>query len=248
MLLLAVESFISGPFNRLGYLAPFVLLLAAGVGLPLPEEVTMVGSGFLLHQGRVEFPLIVTTCVVATLLGDSIPFWLGRKFGSNLIDHPNMARIFHAELRALIEKRFARHGNWGVFTCRFLPGIRLPGFFTAGTLGMSYPRFILIDGIGALIMTPIWILVGRAFGKHISSLEDQVTDLNQILGFTLMAVLIGVGVRLLMRKRQRQVQALEGLEGADRDGTEPGEAPGGPSRGTMGAPEAPQGPSEGHQD
>lgn len=214
MLLLACESFLSGQFDRLGYLAPFIVLLAAGAGFPVPEEVTMLGSGFLLHQGRVEFVWIVATCITATLLGDSIPFWLGRRFGADAMAHPRITRIFHAERRALLDDRFRRHGNWGVFTCRFLPGVRLPGFFTAGTLGMSYPRFLLVDGLGALIMTPTWILIGKTFGAKIARLEDDVQHLNQILGFTLLAILIGLGVHFLVIKRDKQLEKLEGPERA----------------------------------
>lgn len=213
-LLLLTENLISVVFQRVGYLAPFLLLVGAGAGLPLPEEITMLGSGFLLYQGEVTFAMIVGTCYVATLIGDSIPFWLGRHFGMSAMRVPLLARIVHPERMALLEKRFETHGNWAVFTCRFLPGVRMPGFFTAGTLGMSYPRFVIIDGAGALIMTPAWVLLGNVFGGKISLLERRVQGLNQILGFAILALLLVWAVRALVHRRERQVATLsEALHG-----------------------------------
>lgn len=206
------ETAIGAVFERIGYLAPFCMLVAAGAGLPLPEEVTLVGSGFLVFKERVDLTMIIATCYVATLIGDSIPFWVGRKLGMTVMEHRFIAKMVHPERRALIEERFRRHMYWGTFTCRFLPGIRLPGFFTAGTLGMSYPRFLLVDGLAALILTPVWILIGRAFGEKIATLEGRVQDLNLILGFALLAVLIFIGVRLRIRVRERQLALLERRE------------------------------------
>ena len=209
-MLLLVESFVSQFFDRFGYFAPFALLLGAGMGMPLPEEVTMVGSGFLLYKGVVEAHWIILVCYAATLLGDSIPFWIGRKYGTSVLRFPIARRILHPERMSLLQERFDRMGSWAVFTIRFLPAVRLPGFFSAGTMGMSYPRFLLFDGSGALIMTPTWIFLGRAFGERIDKLEERVHDLNQILGFGVLALVLVLCVRALIRRRERQVEALRG--------------------------------------
>jgi len=209
VLALLADSILTGVFARLGYLAPAVLLLLAGAGLPLPEEVTLVGSGFLLHQGKVQFWLILATCYGATLAGDSIPYWLGRKLGMSAIRRPLIAKIVHPERRAILERRFESHGYLAVMTCRFLPGVRMPGFFTAGTLGMPFHRFLLCDGLAATVMIPAWLLLGRAFGEKIATLEDRVHYLNQLLGFVLLAMILGIGVHLLVLRRDRQVRAIE---------------------------------------
>jgi len=202
------ESFLSSIYNRLGYWAPFLVLVGAGCGLPVPEEVTMVGSGYLVHQGLVEYFPVVVVCWVATLLGDSIPFWLGRTLGTRALKWPFAGKILHPERFELIEKRFERHGNWAVFTCRFLPGLRLPGFFGAGSMGMSYGRFMLFDSLAACIMVPIYVLVGRIFARHIGQLEQGVKDSTATLGFLLLVVLVFVAVGFLVRRRERQVAKI----------------------------------------
>jgi len=203
------QSLLRRLFEEAGYLAPFTILLLAGCGLPVPEEVTMAGSGFLVFRGDVEFVPIVLTCYAATLLGDSIPYWLGRRYGTAALRFRVVAKVVHPERMALLEERFARHGNWAVFTCRFLPGVRMPGWFMAGTLKMSYPRFLLLDGLGAAIMTPLWVALGRAAGERIDRLEETIKAAHQWIGFGVLALGITLCVRLLVRRRERQVAALK---------------------------------------
>jgi len=185
------ESFsewVAAFFTRFNYIAPFTVLLLCGVGFPLPEEVTLIGSGLLLHKGEVEFFAITGTCSVAILLGDSIPFWLGRRFGMSALQHRFARRIVHPERLSKLEARFKDHGNWATFVCRFFPGVRIPGYFLAGTMRMSYPRFILLDSLGVLISVPASIYLGKIFGSSMDQLKHKLGDLHLILGFLLVAV------------------------------------------------------------
>lgn len=212
VLALVEQSFLSSIHSRFGYWAPFLVLVGAGCGLPVPEEVTMVGSGYLVHKELVEFFPVVVVCWVATLIGDSVPFWLGRLLGDKALNLPFSRHILHPERFALIQKRFERHGNWAIFTCRFLPGLRLPGFFGAGTMKMPYPRFLLFDALGASVMVPIYVLVGRTFAEHIGKLEQGVKDSTHWVGLALLIVTSFLIVSLLVRRRERQMARLPRAE------------------------------------
>ncbi|MEO6708798.1 MAG: DedA family protein [Planctomycetota bacterium] len=198
------ESFsewVSGLFTRFNYIAPFTVLLLCGVGFPLPEEVTLIGSGILLHKEMVTFERITLTCATAILLGDSIPFWLGRRWGMSALQHRWMRRILHPERLSKLEKRFTEHGNWATFVCRFFPGVRIPGYFLAGTMRMSYPRFILLDAVGVLISVPASIYLGKIFGHSMEQLKSSIHDLHLILGFLLVTVILIVVWRSRARRK-----------------------------------------------
>ena len=191
--MLLTESFsewVGGLFARFNYIAPFSVLLLCGVGLPLPEEVALIGSGLLLHRGEVKFFEITLTCCIAILLGDSIPFLLGRRWGMNALQHRWVRRILHPERLSKLEERFKEHGNWATFVCRFFPGVRIPSYFLAGTMRMSYTRFLLLDSLGVLISVPASILLGRFFGSSMDQLKEKLHDLHLILGFLLFAVVL----------------------------------------------------------
>ncbi|MFT6041229.1 MAG: membrane protein DedA with SNARE-associated domain [Gammaproteobacteria bacterium] len=211
-ILLDITSSAQELIQQFTYLGPFLILLLCGLGLPLPEEVTLIGSGLLVHQGEADFWLITLVCSAAILLGDSIPYFLGHKYGKSVLKRPFISRILHPERFARLEKRFLDHGNWATFMCRFLPGIRIPGYFVAGTMRMKYSRFITLDAIGVLITVPLSIHVGRLFGGQIDKLKEQMEYLHLVLGFLVLALLIILMV--VKRKSKAEVaRAKAGLHG-----------------------------------
>lgn len=203
--------------ERFHYVGPFLVLLLCGVGLPLPEEVTLIGSGILVYQGEVEFVVICAVCACAILIGDSAPYLLGKRFGPSALRIPWVARVLHPERFAQLERRFAEHGNWVVFTCRFLPGIRIPGYFVAGTMGMSYWRFLLLDALGVLVSVPVSIWLGYLFGGSVEVLHQRMKDLHLLLAFLLVSVVIVVlvRVRILRKARARSELASGSVEAGE---------------------------------
>lgn len=192
-----------GVFTEFPYLAPFTFLFLCGLGLPSPEEVALIGSGILLHKGEVEFVQITVVCSSAILLGDSIPYWLGRRYGLGALKAKWVAKVLHPERFAALERRFAAHGNWAVFTCRFLPGLRIPGYFVAGTMRMSYWRFVLLDTVGVLVSVPASIFLGKLFGGQIDVLKERVKDLHHWLFFAVIALVLIVIGRAWLKRRER---------------------------------------------
>lgn len=182
-------------FGDFSYLAPFIVLLLCGVGLPLPEEVSLIGAGLLLHQGQVEFLPIVVVCSSAILLGDSIPFMLGKKYGATALDKPWIRRRFHPRRFKRLKERFDEHGSWATFSFRFFPGARIPGYFMAGTMGMNTLRFLLLDGLGVLLTVPISIWVGKLFATQIDRLKSTMHDLHLILAFIALSLVLILVIR-----------------------------------------------------
>ena len=199
MVFLAEIGFLSDFFGEFSYSGPFLVLLLCGLGLPLPEEVTLIGSGVLLHLGEVSFVPISVVCGVAILLGDSVPFWLGRRYGMNALHVKWVARIVHPERFTRLRTRFEEHGVWATFACRFFAGIRIPGYFVAGTMGMRYSRFLLLDALGVLITVPLSIYLGKVFGGSVDRLEKTVGNMHLILAFLALSLVL----ILVLRRKKR---------------------------------------------
>lgn len=204
-----METWFQELIGTYGYLACFVTLLLCGVGLPLPEEITLIGAGMLLAAGELHFAPAVVVCSVAILLGDALPFFLGRRYGLRALRIRWVARILHPERFARLQARFKEHGNWATFTLRFFAGVRIPGYFVAGTMRMSWGRFLLLDGLGVMISVPVSILIGRAFHASIQDLQARIRDLHLILGFLAIALL---GVLALRWRRRRPERPARGAE------------------------------------
>lgn len=192
-------------FGDAGYVSAFLVLFLCGLGLPLPEEVTLLGSGILVHTGKVEFVPITVVCSMAILLGDSVPFWLGRRYGMNAVQIRWVAKVLHPERFAKLKLRFEEHGNWTTFASRFFAGVRIPSYFVAGTMGMKYPRFLILDGLGVIISVPISIYLGQIFADSIDELKAQMANAHLILAFVALSLIL---VLVLHRRHQKTQEAL----------------------------------------
>ncbi|HUP57833.1 MAG TPA: DedA family protein, partial [Bdellovibrionota bacterium] len=66
------------------YFLIFGILLACGLGLPIPEDITLFAAGLLAYYGIANLWVMIAMCMVGVLLGDSIIFWLGATYGRKL--------------------------------------------------------------------------------------------------------------------------------------------------------------------
>ncbi|HMQ24045.1 MAG TPA: VTT domain-containing protein, partial [Planctomycetota bacterium] len=113
------------------------LLLLCGIGLPLPEELILVAAGYVAYRGELSggghHPVgLMATAAGAIMVGDSIPYVLGRIFGPKLLRLRLVRSWISQEGLARFDRWLQRHGRLTIFVARFLPGIRVPAFFTAG--------------------------------------------------------------------------------------------------------------------
>jgi len=139
---------------------------------------------------------ITLLCSTAILIGDSLPYFLGRRYGMRALEIPWVARVLHPERFQRFRKRFDEHGNWAIFGCRFLPMLRIPGYFVAGTMGMRYTRLLLLDGLGVLLTVPLSILIGKLFAEQTDRLKEAFGDLHLILALLVTVLVIAIVIRV----------------------------------------------------
>ena len=197
MLLLDFASDVREIAPSFSYMGPFLGLILCGLGLPLPEETFLLAAGFLLHKQSVEYVPITLLCSFAILIGDSMPFYIGRRYGMRALELPWVARMLHPERFQRFRRRFDAHGNWAIFCCRFLPMLRIPGYFVAGTMGMRYTRLLLLDGLGVLLTVPISIYIGKLFAEQTDRLKEAFGDLHLLLALLVSVLVLVMVIRLL---------------------------------------------------
>lgn len=208
-----LEAFAQHMVAEYTYLGAFGMLFVCGFGVPLPEELTILGSGLLLHQGQVQYVPILLAVYAGVIAGDLIPFTTGRLYGKSALQNRFFKRLINERTFARLERRFREHGNWATFSCRFVPGLRWPGYFMAGTMRMPYWRWLALDCIGAAIQVPIVLHLGYMFAENVERLDRSVEGLNLILAFLILVLLFvivfrGRWVRWKRHRRIAQARAL----------------------------------------
>jgi len=198
-------------YEQWTYLAVFAVLLAAGLGLPLPEDVPLLTGGYLCYAGYANLFIMIAVGMVGVLAGDIILFSVGRKFGHGVLRSRFFRRMVHPGRLILAERLFARHGVKIVFVGRFLPGLRAMIFMAAGVLRVPFSTFILVNGFAACISVPTLVLLGRFFGYKLEALKSEVRELTHLLVLVAaLALLIGLG--LYLHQRQKLILAKAHLD------------------------------------
>ena len=128
-----------------------------------PSETVVIAAGVLAGQGELAIWLIAPLAAAGGFAGDNASYWLGRKAGDSLA-----RRLFSGERsrRRLewAERAIRRRGALLIAAGRFLPGGRTASTFAAGTLGMRYARFALVDAVAATLWALFAALIGYAGG------------------------------------------------------------------------------------
>lgn len=190
-----------------GYLALFVVLFAEelGVPLPLPGDVLLLFTGYLVGRGVLRFDLSVLTVVLAAFAGASTLYALASRHGRSLLTrYGRYIRLSNARLEPL-ESRFRRLGPWAMLLARITPGLRIYMSAIAGLGGVPYPRFAAALAPAALAWAVAFIFIGSKVGEQ----WDELARLFEHHGLRLAAGLLFVAaatwwIRRQIRRRQLQ--------------------------------------------
>ncbi len=180
----------------------FLILFFSGLGLPVPEEITLLTGGFLVNLGFIRFYPTLAAAFVGVLTGDMAMYSIGRRWGHGILTHRNLRRIFSEERLERVRQFFRDHGSKTIFVARFISGFRMAAFLAAGTMGVKPSKFLFLDFLAALIAVPLLLCLGYYFGENSEWFLGVFTRLDSLLKMG--AVLVGVvvlGYFLCKRKK-----------------------------------------------
>ncbi len=186
------------------YLAIFLILLACGLGIPIPEDITLFAAGVLAYYGVCDVWTMIAISLLGVMIGDSFVFWLGRHFGRRLILKWPFRLFLNEEKIVSVREKLQEHGGKLLFAARFMPGFRASIFFTTGLLHMPFRNLLIYDGLAALISVPAIVYSVYYFGdllEHVIAMIKKVE--GGIVGVIILVVLFFV-VRHFYRKRQKK--------------------------------------------
>lgn len=136
----------------------WIFLLA--VATLVSEDLTCLAAGLLVAQGSLGFGPAVFACALGIFVGDMGLYFLGR-LGSPFMHRAPLRWIVSAEDLERSRAWFDTKGAWAILISRFLPGLRVPTYVTAGLLAMNTLWFGLALLLPILAWTPL--LVGAAY-------------------------------------------------------------------------------------
>ncbi len=189
-----------GLLQHFGYVAVFGLLVVAGVGVPVPEELTQLTAGVLSHEGYLRFAITLPVVWAGILAGDTVLFLVARRAGPRMLESRAARRVLTPARRAKLERHFARHAFLTIAVARHTGGIRFAAFALAGATGVRVATFVVADGLSALASVPLVVGAGYLFAHHLGRARR---DIRLVELAVVSAALVGAYVAVRIRRARR---------------------------------------------
>ena len=192
--------------RTVGYLGLFAIVFAETgllVGFFLPGDSLLFTAGFLASQGHFNIAIIVLGCFVAAVVGDSVGYSIGQRFGPQLFTKPE-SKYFKPDHLRKSEAFFAEHGGKSVVLARFIPIVRTFTPVVAGMSSLRYSAFVVYNVVGALLWAVGVPLAGYFLGQLVPAEQAEKVMIAVVL---LILVVSIVPAALKIWKEARRASA-----------------------------------------
>jgi pimeloyl-ACP methyl ester carboxylesterase/membrane protein DedA with SNARE-associated domain len=146
-----------------GFAVMIVMLLIAAATL-VSEDLTCIGTGLLVADGRLGFLPGVLACLLGIFAGDLLLFFAGKWLGRRALTAAPLRWVVRKEDVERSVAWFEKRGMSLVIASRFVPGTRLPTYLAAGILHTRALAFIVWFLAAALVWTPLLVGASSLFG------------------------------------------------------------------------------------
>ena len=182
-------------------LAGFIIYVISGMGLPgvallmaiesacipLPSEIIMPFSGYLVFKGELSLMGVSLAGAIGCIIGSIPAYYLGMYGGRPLIEKYGKYILMSKHDLDIADRWFQRHGEATVFVARLLPVIRTFIAFPAGVAKMNMPRFIIYTFVGSFPWCLGLAYIGMKLGENWPALRGYFHKFDLLIGAILIA-------------------------------------------------------------
>lgn len=183
----ALGLWIISVISALGYGGIVLLMAIESACIPLPSEIIMPFSGYLVSQGQMTLWGVALAGALGCVLGSVPAYYLGQFGGRPLIERYGKYVLISPRDLDMADRAFMRYGEIIVFIGRLLPVVRTFIAFPAGVARMAMGRFIAYTFVGSLIWCWVLAYVGKRLGDNWVSLKPYFHEFHMV--FAVLAVI-----------------------------------------------------------
>ena len=161
-----LSHFIVATISALGYGGIVLLMAIESACIPLPSEIIMPFSGYLVSTGELNLWGVATAGAIGCVLGSLVAYWVGMYGGRPFIEKYGRYILLSRHDLDIADRWFAKYGEVIVFVSRLLPAIRTFIAFPAGVARMNLTRFVIYTFAGSLPWCLALAYVGQKLGEQ----------------------------------------------------------------------------------
>ncbi len=185
-----------------GYSGVFLLMMLESCGIPIPSEVIMPFSGFLVVQGKMSFWFLALVGALGNVAGSILAYVIGAYGGRPLIERYGRYFLISRHDLDLADRWFSRYGSGIVFFGRLLPVIRTYISFPAGIAKMDLRKFFLYTFAGALPWSVLFAWLGIKLGSRWELIREALHNFDLAISLVLI-LLVGLYIWRHLRNDRR---------------------------------------------
>lgn len=170
---------------------------------PVPADVAVVLGAFLSHRGLTSAPVIGVSCWLANTASSVGMYFYARAHGRRFLQEGWPRRFMPPRTLLALEEAYARHGVYGIFLSRFLPGIRAAVTPFAGVVGLPPLRALVPSAAASAIWYAFLVALGAAVGWNLEAAKGLLNSANRVLAL-LSVVAVMLGAFWLWRHHRRR--------------------------------------------
>lgn len=152
---------------------PFFLFLALAIGIvgfPIPDEMLLIGAGYLAAHNQINIPLTLLSACAGSMMGITISYFLGRLVGRWILKKYGPTLNITTEKISRVQSWFAKIGRWILTIGYFIPLFRHLVGFVAGSAKLDFRLFALYAYIGAILWSLTFFGIGYYFHPFFNTL------------------------------------------------------------------------------
>jgi membrane protein DedA with SNARE-associated domain len=200
-----LSAFIVATISTLGYAGIVLLMAIESACIPLPSEIIMPFSGYLVYTGRFNLWLVSFAGAFGCVVGSLVAYWVGMFGGRPLIEKYGKYVLISRHDLDLADRWFGRFGEAIVFASRLLPVIRTFIAFPAGVARMNLKKFVIYTFAGSLPWCLGLAYVGQKLGEQWNK-DPRLKTLFHRFDFAI-GILLVVAVALWVWRHIRHVRS-----------------------------------------
>lgn len=177
-----IAGFIIAVISHLRYAGVALLMAIESACIPLPSEVVLPFSGYLVYKGTLNLWLVAVAGAAGCVIGSWVAYGVGAWGGRPLVERYGKYLLISKHDLDMADRWFRRHGEITIFVGRLLPVVRTFIAFPAGVSRMPLWRFTLYTFLGSLIWCWVLAWIGLRLGEHWNTLGAYFHRFDTLIG------------------------------------------------------------------
>ncbi|MGB6464109.1 MAG: DedA family protein [Nitrosotalea sp.] len=185
-----LTNFIIQTISNSGYVGIFFLMVAESALIPIPSEVIMPFSGYLVSTGKFNVILVIIAGSIGNLVGALVSYFVGAYLGRGFVLKYGKYVLLKKSHLELAESYFKKYGDRSTFISRLLPAIRTYVSLPAGVAKMNLKKFAVFTLVGSIIWNTALTYVGIKLGEEWNSIRKYSDYFDAVVVIVVIVAII----------------------------------------------------------